>query len=200
MTNRMTRSHTNTHRYTEKCVLVANFSGPSLSHGQHCELSPYSWPWHCNNDSDSCHYQEEEKLKLGCESAFNGKPNKTEEQQTDRRLMWTMGNPEGGQRWKDCRGSKSQQQVLNFIIRAHAWSSRHLLHYAWPINSVLWCFIVNQLPHKKHQISFISLLHPLKKAIFTSKMVHNVHVLLLFCHGKLYALSVQPQHRHQAWL
>ncbi|XP_068450825.1 proton-associated sugar transporter A isoform X3 [Clinocottus analis] len=30
---------------------------------------------------------EEEKLKLGCESAFSRKPNKTEEQQTGRRLM-----------------------------------------------------------------------------------------------------------------
>ncbi|XP_031709293.1 proton-associated sugar transporter A isoform X3 [Anarrhichthys ocellatus] len=30
---------------------------------------------------------EEEKLKLGCESAFSGKPNETEEQQTGRRLM-----------------------------------------------------------------------------------------------------------------
>lgn len=57
------------------------------------ELSAYSRPCHCNNDSDSCHYQEEEKLKLGCESAFSRKPNITEEQQTGRRLMWTMGLP-----------------------------------------------------------------------------------------------------------
>lgn len=52
---------------------------PLLSHGRHSVLSPCSWR-DCCNDSDSCHYQEE-KLKLGCDSAFHRKPNKKEEQQ-----------------------------------------------------------------------------------------------------------------------
>lgn len=89
MTNRMTHIQTLVRKLskTEKCVLVANSVWALTKPWYSRELSPYSWPCHCNNDSDSCHYQEEEKLKLGCESAFSRKPNKTEEQQKRRRLV-----------------------------------------------------------------------------------------------------------------
>lgn len=91
-------------------------------------------PAACNNDSDSCHYQEE-KLKLGCESAFSWKPNKTEEQGEETCELWVTLKVDNIER-KDCGGSQSQQQVLIFIIRAHAYGSRPLLHHAQPINSV----------------------------------------------------------------
>lgn len=109
-------------------------SGPSLSHGQLFEPSPYSPPPFQCNDSDSCHCQEEEKLKLGCESAFSRAKQKNSKQ---RRLTWTVGNSEDGRRWSknDCVGIQSQQQVLLVTVRVHAppRSVHHLKGHRWTL-------------------------------------------------------------------
>lgn len=185
MTNRMTHTHTHTHLYklseTQRNVYWWQIlSGPSLSHGQPCELSVYSWPWHCNNDSDSCHYQEEEKLKLGCESAFNGKPNKTEEQQTERRLMWTMGNPEDNSEKKDCgvhrANSKCLLSPLGRMLKVAGFCSTMLgpsTRYSDDVS------FVNQFPHRTSQTLFFYFLHPMKKATFRAKWFINF--MFLFC-------------------
>jgi len=106
------------------------------------ELSPDSWPCRCNNDSDSCHYQEEEKLKLGCESAFGRKPNKTEEQQTGRRLMWTMGNPGGGQHWRKTvgvhrAGSKCLTSSLGSMLKLHHTRTTNSVKSFYDVVSIL---------------------------------------------------------------
>lgn len=49
-------------------------------------------PCHCYNDSHSCHYQEEEKLKLGCESA-NGTKQKNRKLREDSCELWVTPPP-----------------------------------------------------------------------------------------------------------
>lgn len=147
------------------------------------ELSSCSWPCHCNNDSDSCHYQEEEKLKLGCESTFSWKPNKTEEQQTGRRLMWTMGNPEGGQHWKKrlwgftepaaCCLSSSLGRMLKVV----GFCSTSLSPSTQFSDDLTYSMLAKFL---KGRIKRHSYFHP-EEAIFISKMVHIMHFFYICC-------------------
>lgn len=130
----------------EKCVLVAN------------SVWALTEPWR----AVSCHpapghafvimtvilviIRKRRSWNWGVNQHSGGNPNKTEEEQTGRRLMWTMGNPEGGQHWEKktvwweggegegCHRASSMCFVV--IIRAHASGSRFPLHLAQPINSV----------------------------------------------------------------
>lgn len=84
------------------------------------ELSSCSWPCPCSNDSDSCHYQEEEKLKLGCESVGNQQRQKNWKHREDSCQVWLK--PKVYKLWRDCGGPENQQLGLSDTTRAHAYS------------------------------------------------------------------------------
>lgn len=120
MTHKCPKSQTFMH--TNKCELVANSVCALTERWKRVSCHRAPWPCHCSNDSDSCHYQEEEKLKLGCESVGNQQTQKNRKQGEDSCELWL--NPEGGQHWKDCGGPENQQLGLTDITRAHAYGTR----------------------------------------------------------------------------
>lgn len=159
------------------------------------ELSSHSWPCHCNNDSDSCHYQEEEKLKLGCESV--GNRTKAEEQQTGRRLMWTVGNLKVDNIKRTVGGPESQQPVLTVIIRAHALSTRLSSTLFSPLLQFgvgqTYLSQVSQCPSDASYFMPVSIQE--KPSLSAKWYMYFLHLLL---HGKLHALfemGIMPDFR-----
>lgn len=154
---------------------------PSLSHMKPCELSPCSRPFHCNNDSDSCHCQEEEKLKLGCESAFSRKPNKKEEQREDSELWVTL-------KMDNVKNKREKKQTLGI----HRASGRCFLSSLGRMFSIVG-FCSTMLSPSSHYSKtlwlFVKVFTGSYEADFIRKVTYHFHIC---CNMS----NVQPHHRY----